>query len=236
MKNILKRLFSFIRTKISLIIFFIFVSIFIILLTINLLKSYETEIKPTKSVENCQITEPMKTYSELLEENKLKDIRINALIEKCNSLELEVNTYKENQNKNIDTYNMNPHSKSNLTVEEMNNMLANTGLRSQGQAFKDMENTYNVNALFAMGVAMHESANGYKKANTHNYFGFRGNNGWMSFSSAYDCIQYFGKLISNNYSNRTTISAIQTKYCPDGSPWTQRVISHMNQLKKNINA
>ena len=100
--------------------------------------------------------------------------------------------------------------------------------------FKDMEDTYNVNALFAMGVAMHESARGYKKANTHNYFGFKGNSGWMSFSSAYECIQYFGKLINTGYSSRNTISAIQTKYCPDGSPWTQNVINHMNQLKENI--
>ena len=130
---------------------------------------------------------------------------------------------------------MNPHSKSNLTVEEMNLMLSGTGLELQGQAFKDMENRYNVNALFAMAVAMHESANGYKTANTYNYFGFRGNNGWMSFSSKYDCIQYFGKLINSHYSNRTTIYAIQSKYCPNSSSWTHLVITHMNQLKENMN-
>jgi beta-N-acetylglucosaminidase len=181
-------------------------------------------------------TEPVKTREQLLEENANQKITITVLLEKCKSLESELNTHKENQEKNIDTSNMNPHSKSNLTVEEINIMLVGTGLESQGQAFKDMENTYNVNALFAMGVAMHESARGYKKANTYNYFGFRGNNGWMSFSSAYDCIQYFGKLINSRYSNRTTISAIQSKYCPDGSPWAQGVINHMNQLKEKINA
>lgn len=230
--KLIKRLCSFIRLRISLILFIIFVSIFLVMFSINTYKNMEQEIKQVSLVNDCEFLEPMKTYSELLEENELKDIRINALIEKCNSLELEINTYKEKQSKNIDTQNMNPHSKSNLSVEELNEMLDNTGLESQGQAFYDMENTYNVNALFAMGVAMHESANGFKKANTHNYFGFRGNNGWMSFSSAYDCIQYFGKLIHNNYSNRNTIAAIQTKYCPDGSPWTSRVKEHMNQLKQ----
>lgn len=239
--KIIKRLCRFLWNKRSLIIFIIFAIIFTILVSKDLYDEYEAElrIKNTNILSECTITEPLKSYEELLEENRLQKIELSLLTEKCNQLEYENNTYLENQNnvvKNIDTANMNPHSKSNLTIEEIDKMLVGTGLESQGVAFYDMEQTYNVNALFAMGVAMHESARGYKKANTHNYFGFRGNNGWMSFSSAYDCIQYFGKLISTNYSNKQTISAIQSKYCPDGSPWTNRVISHMNQLKQIINA
>ena len=241
MKKIMKRLFSFLRVNISLILFIIFTSMFLVMLTINTLENYEIEMVSNVIVNNCVIKEPIKTREQLLKEIQVQKRTINNLTEKCKSLESEINTYKENQKKNIttntntNTNNMNPHSKSNYTVEELNKMLAGTGLESQGRAFKDMEDTYNVNALFAMGVAMHESANGYKKANTHNYFGFRGNSGWMSFSSVYECIQYFGKLINKHYSDKTSIQAIQTRYCPDGSPWTQRVIAHMNQLKEKIN-
>ena len=235
MIKLMKHIFKFIKIRISIILFIIFSSIFLILFTINIYKDMEHEMQKISILTDCEFLEPMKTYDELLKENKIQEIQINELVEKINQLEYENNTYKEKQSKNIDVNNMNPHSKSNLSIEEINDMLVNTGLEFQGEAFYDMENTYNVNALFAMGVAMHESANGYQKANTHNYFGFRGNNGWMSFSSAYDCIQYFGKLIHNNYSNKTTIAAIQTKYCPDGSPWTTKVKEHMNQLKQKSN-
>ena len=235
MINLIKYIFNFIKIKILIILFIIFSFIFLILFTINTYKNIECEIQEFSMVTDCEFLESMKTYDELIEENKIQEIQINELVEKINQLEYENNTYKEKQSKNIDVNNMNPHSKSNLSIKEINSMLVNTGLESQGEAFYDMENTYTVNALFAMGVAMHESAYGYQKANTHNYFGFRGNNGWMSFSSAYDCIQYFGKLIHNNYANKTTIDAIQTKYCPDGSPWTIKVKGHMNQLKQKSN-
>lgn len=233
--QLVKNFLRFIKSHISLIIFIILAILFVCKISIDTYYSNENELKETNlSNINCIISEPMKTYDELLAENKSQEMQINDLIAKTNQLEYELTTYRENQSKNIDTNNMNPHSKSGLTVNQLDTMLIGTGLESQGQAFYDMENTYNVNALFAMGVVMHESANGYKKANTHNYFGFRGNNGWMSFNNPYDCIQYFGKLIHNNYSGRNTISAIQSKYCPDGSPWANRVTIHMNELKNKI--
>ena len=123
----------------------------------------------------------------------------------------------------------NPHIKTNYSPEQLNKMLVNTGLEGCGENFYNMEQTYNVNSLFAIGVAMHESANGYKLANTYNYFGFRGNNGWMSFDSPGDCINYFGKLISKNYNHLSSIEAIQGKYCPDGSSWASMVKQHMKE-------
>jgi hypothetical protein len=92
----------------------------------------------------------------------------------------------------------NPFQKSNLSVEQLNRALANTGLQGQGQAFYDMEHQYNINALFAVAVACHESANGYKTANRNNFFGMRGSKGWMAFSSSYDNIMYFGQLMNKS--------------------------------------
>lgn len=122
-----------------------------------------------------------------------------------------------------------PHTKTNYSPAQLNMMLVDTGLEGYGEAFYNMEQTYNVNSLFAIGVAMHESANGYKLANTYNYFGFRGNNGWMGFDSPADCINYFGKLISNNYNHLSSIEAIQSKYCPDGTSWASMVKQHMKE-------
>lgn len=236
----LKTWFMYVYSKSIIIMFVILMLLFVILLSKDVYNKHKNNIKNNKKVTECTFINSIKTYEELIEENKELKLQLNLLtnIHKEN----ESNTYVENQNnngdntdiKNIDIKNINPHSKSNLSIDELNKMLSKTGLAHQGEAFYIMERDYNVHALFAMGVAMHESANGYKKANTHNYFGFRGNKGWMSFSSAYDCIQYFGKLIHNNYSNKTTILAIQSIYCPSDSTWAQKVIQHMNQLKLNL--
>jgi len=130
--------------------------------------------------------------------------------------------------------NYSPHSKSGFTIEILNSMLINTGLAGYGESFYTMEQEYNVNALFAIAVACHESANGYKKANTNNYFGFKGNNGWMSFESTHSCIMYFGKLISNNYNNYSTIEGINGKYCPDGGTWSGYVKQHMREKYNKV--
>lgn len=208
--------------------------IIVVIFTTGFCYASVKEVEHYKSI-NDELT------NENIEQNKV----INDLENKVDTYETEIESLNKQLVLNKETrqimdlpsrggnsrqININPHTKSGLSVETLNKMLSGTGLEGQGQAFYDMENTYNVNALFAMGVAMHESANGYKKANTHNYFGFRGNNGWMSFNSASDCIMYFGKLIHNNYNNKKSIEAIQSKYCPDGSDWSGRVKEHMTIL------
>jgi hypothetical protein len=125
----------------------------------------------------------------------------------------------------IFTYN--PFVKSNLTIEQLNQILTHTGLAYQGQAFYDMEHTYNVNAIFAIGVACHESANGYKKANTNNFFGMRSSRGWMSFASPYDNIMYFGKLMNNSMYYKKSIEGISQIYCPGDGQWVSCVKKHM---------
>lgn len=120
-----------------------------------------------------------------------------------------------------------PFVKSNLTVDQLNQALTNTGLAGQGQAFYDMEHTYNVNAIFAIGVACHESANGYKQANTNNFFGMRGGRGWMSFASPYDNIMYFGKLMNSSIYYGKSMEGIVRAYCPGDGRWIPCVKTHM---------
>ena len=133
-------------------------------------------------------------------------------------------TYEE-ANPCIFTYEV--FTKSNLTAQQLDKMLASTGLANCGIYFYNMEQKYNVNALFAVAVACHESANGFKKANTHNYFGFRGNNGWMRFSSAEECIYYFGKLMNKKIYYGKSIEAIAKIYCD--SSWSPKVKRHMQE-------
>lgn len=133
-------------------------------------------------------------------------------------------TYEE-ANPAIFTYNV--FQNSNLTVEQLNTILAGTGLAGYGQSFYNMEHIHGVNALFCIAVGAHESANFYKTANWNNYFGFRGGRGWMSFSSPDACIMYFGKLMNTRLYYGKSIEQISVIYCDAG--WTRHVKAHMNE-------
>ena len=120
---------------------------------------------------------------------------------------------------------MMPFEKNIFTAAEYDLMLKGTGLAGCGKYFKKMEDKYKVNALFAIGVAMHESALGRKPIRNHNYFGMIG----MSFKSKGDNIMYFGKLLSGGLykgSGKRTIKEIGSRYAADVN-WPARVTAHM---------
>lgn len=131
-------------------------------------------------------------------------------------------TYEE-ANRAVFTYNV--FQKSNLSAEQLNKILSGTGLAGYGQSFYNMEQTHGVNALFALSVGAHESANFYKTANWNNYFGFKGNSGWMSFSSPDACIMYFGQLMNTRAYYGKSIERIAVIYCD--ANWTRHVKAHM---------
>ena len=106
-------------------------------------------------------------------------------------------------------------------------MLQGTGLDGYGNTFKNMELKYGVNGLFAMGVALHESALGNHPLSGNNYFGMIG----MHFDSTSDNIFYFGHLLSGGLyegAGLTTIPAINDRYASDPN-WATRVLAHMVQ-------
>lgn len=123
-------------------------------------------------------------------------------------------------------------TKSNLSVEQLNMILSGTGLAGYGQSFYDMEQTYGVNSLFAIAVGSHESGNFYKTANTHNYFGFRGNRGWIKFNSPNDCINYFGNLMNNRLYYGKSIEQVAVIYC--NPSWSKYVKAHMYEKWQKV--
>lgn len=108
---------------------------------------------------------------------------------------------------------------SGLSAEQLDSLLAGTGLAGLGQAFHDCEENYGVNAFWAIGVAGQES--GYGKSsmarNSNNLFGMLG----MSFNSKYDCVDYFGRLMLKYQSWGITMSpiGINPTYCTSGMDW-----------------
>jgi hypothetical protein len=127
---------------------------------------------------------------------------------------------------------------SNLTADELNEII-DTHLENIGQSFSkiddigeflvEMEEETGVNAIFCLAVGSLESGHGTSIAavNKNNLFGLIGSNGLMKFNSVSECISYWGNLIRTYYMDcgRTSVSSIQTKYCPDESEWAVQVNS-----------
>ena len=123
----------------------------------------------------------------------------------------------------------NPYVKSNLSVEQYNKILAGTGLAGCGESYYNMEQTYNVNGLFALSVACLESGYGKYKANTNNFYGMRSSKGWMSFETPDANIQYFGKLMNKSCYYGKDILGIGATYCPGTyQDWASKVKSIMS--------
>jgi beta-N-acetylglucosaminidase len=104
-------------------------------------------------------------------------------------------------------------TKTNYTAEELNKFVAanrpDSPLKTLGEAFKKAEETYNVNALYLLAHAIHESGWGTSQIakEKKNLFGIQAVdsdplNSAMTFNSFEDCINYMAQtMISDGYAN-----------------------------------
>ncbi|MED4988850.1 S-layer homology domain-containing protein [Parageobacillus toebii] len=104
-------------------------------------------------------------------------------------------------------------TKTNYTAEELNRFVAayrsDSPLKTLGEAFKKAEEKYNVNALYLLAHAIHESNWGTSQIakEKKNLFGIQAVdsdplNSAMKFNSFEDCINYMAQtMISDGYAN-----------------------------------
>jgi|GEM_PF-2479954 len=126
-------------------------------------------------------------------------------------------------------------TETNLTVEALDLILADTGLEGMGQAFYDMEETYQVNALFAMAVAKTESGLGVTNyaTNRNNYFGMIG----RTFESGEEGIMAFGELMNRGLYYGETMEGIAEKYCPlNKDLWVEKNMQYMLGFWEKLSA
>lgn len=124
--------------------------------------------------------------------------------------------------------NYQPFGENIFTAEDYNRMLEDTGLEECGKYFKYIEIKNDVNGLFGIAVAMHESARGRMPLPGNNYFGMIG----MKFDNKKDNIYYFGKLLSGRLykgSGLKTIDDVNSKYCV-GDTWSGKVKVFMKEM------
>ena len=128
--------------------------------------------------------------------------------------------------------------KSNLTLEQVEQLLAGSPMSGTGQTVLQVEEKYNVNAFFTIAVAQCETQRGLTGtgASKKNPYGLTvSGGGYRAFSSYSEAIETFGSTLSRLYipNGRTTVEKVNEIYCPDNSNWSTMVRTIMdNYLKK----
>lgn len=97
---------------------------------------------------------------------------------------------------------------SEISAEYIDIKLKGTAMEGLGGAFKEAEKKYGVNALFLVGLAIHESGFGTSKLakSKNNLFGFRAYDrspmkSAADFRSKEECIDAVARYLSKNYLN-----------------------------------
>jgi hypothetical protein len=150
----------------------------------------------------------------------------------------ELNTYS------AFTHDTDINSVSGLTAEEIEflttSIMSDSGLAGLGVAIAQAEEEYQVNALFVLAVATHESGHGRSSAarNRNNLFGIMSaGGGQVQYSDKGNSVMGFARLISGRLyfgADRTTISAINGVYAPRNADWSDKVLRFMNEYAAQV--
>lgn len=109
--------------------------------------------------------------------------------------------------------------------------------------FMEIQEKYNVNAIFAISVTIWESSGGTNwnaiDPSTYNWLGIDdGNGGLASYNNFNQAVTEFGKLISGSTyfgSGNYTVNNISKIYCPDTwQEWSKDINSEMTKLYNSI--
>ncbi len=142
------------------------------------------------------------------------------------------------------TYNPdNLREKSNLSKEQIYNMLEGSNLQELADEYYEMEQKYNVNAIFLMALNMEESGHGSSSlaVNNNNLGGIKSRyGGYASFDSWDSCLEYIASLIdemylteTGPYYNGTSIYGVNVKYCIGGN-WAENLNTIANELLSKV--
>ena len=132
---------------------------------------------------------------------------------------------------------------SEVSASFIDRRLEGTPLAGLGEAFKDAENKYGVNALFLTALAVHESNYGRSRIaqDKNNIFGFMAYDrspysSAGAFATKADCIDYVASYISRNYLSNSgkyfrgySIADVNTCYATDPN-WNIGIQIRLNQL------
>lgn len=142
------------------------------------------------------------------------------------------------------TYNPdNLREKSNISKQQIYDMLEGSNLQVLSDNYYEMEQKYNVNAIFLMALNTEESGHGRSELaiNNNNLGGVKSSyGGYASFESWGSCLEYIASLIdemylseTGSYYNGTSIYGVNIKYCT-GENWAKNLNTIANELLAKV--
>ena len=223
--------------KKSMIIWFIISLIIIISLATSIIFSFNymnrlndtidtlVELNETQANEITSLKSSVDSLTIAVSELNVIDEKIEEINEEVQEIEEEVSPI---------VYNTTDIShKSGYSEEQFQNIInrvftsmdkENTSLTTIADSLYNVEQNYDVNGLYLLGIASLESGWGTSGLATksHNLYGLIG----RKFKNVDECTEYMGSWIRSAYIDKglDTLDKIQTKYCPNGgSKWINDV-------------
>lgn len=124
---------------------------------------------------------------------------------------------------------------SGVTVDDLK-LVTRYKLVGTEETLYQLEQEYDLNCLFLLAIASHESAYGTMQFRPNNVCGYGG----KGFSSVNECLQTVGKALANSYLSTSgayykgkTIAAVNRTYAADGS-WNVKVAKKVTYFYKVI--
>ena len=142
------------------------------------------------------------------------------------------------------TYNPdNLREKSNLSKEQIYNMLEGNNLQVLADKYHEMEEKYNINAIFLIALNIEESGHGKSSLAVYNnnLGGIKSRHGgYATFESWDSCLEYIASLIdemylseTGAYYNGTSIYGVNVRYCIGGN-WAANLNNIANELLEKV--
>ena len=167
--------------------------------------------------------------------------------EECSSDDIKINNLDRiNEVKKEIVYNpYNLREKSNLSKEQIHNLLEGSNLQVLANSYYEMENIYNINAIFLMALNMEESGHGTSELAllNNNLGGVKSaSGGWAYFSDWNHSLEYIANLIDEMYLsedgayyNGTSVYDVNIKYC-EGEQWAYNLNAITEELLEKVTA
>lgn len=222
----------------------------IVIMNLALSVSLLTVTPPLKSPVNVAVED-----KNITKDDKKKSYEVNIVYEEIVSkpkVEIEEeqvvqqevhNNYSRGGELPKKSINFNPNDvsiPSNVSVDQINELLKDTGLKGLGSTYVEVERTYGVNALFLISVTALESYWGQSDLakQRNNLSGYYVNGKPKYFRNKAECVLETGRLLGEDYIKESgkyhkgkSIKAININYC-EVNTWTDKVITIGKQLKK----
>lgn len=196
----------------------------------------ESQSKITKSLSFEQTISNDTALSVVLSDRKLRVQNIeNDITSQIAQIQTEYEAKQQLESITCDPTNITKIS--NMTQEQMAQMLSGTWLEGKEETLYQVEQTEGINAFFVYAVATLESGNGtsYRAKTRSNYYGLETSADYKSYE---ENTLFFGDMINRLYisKDKVSVDTIGPTYCPPNREWEVTVSEIMKTQYEKISA